>query len=92
MFLLILKSGSTIITAKINFTFHYVSINTWFQKLSTQYIMYFTFHYVSINTGATLAYTGGGKDFTFHYVSINTIFTRCCCKVHNSLYIPLCFY
>ena len=49
MFLLILEEEYKEYHA-LNFTFHYVSINTAVSQPTSPYLSFFTFHYVSINT------------------------------------------
>ncbi len=57
----------------IKFTFHYVSISTYFLCLKYNITSLFTFHYVSISTFALLDDPSDSSSFTFHYVSISTV-------------------
>ena len=58
MFLLIPKDGVDWYRVEINFTFHYVSINTIVGNSKPLDNPYFTFHYVSINTQLFLLLIG----------------------------------
>ena len=60
----------------IDFTFHDVSINTYFHSSSLVFCVFFTFHDVSINTFVLSEYVIPGCSFTFHDVSINTAETK----------------
>ena len=54
------------------FTFHYVSIKTYFFRLLLISLSLFTFHYVSIKTLQWAVSLKLPVLFTFHYVSIKT--------------------
>ena len=72
MFLLI-HDSNLFIQSFLDFTFHYVSINTASGIIPSPNILNFTFHYVSINTKKYTESPDYLFAFTFHYVSINTI-------------------
>ena len=58
--------------AKKLFTFHYVSISTYFKHKKYNNAPIFTFHYVSISTQSSASIANDTAKFTFHYVSIST--------------------
>ena len=56
----------------LEFTSHYVSINSFYSITSAELSSTFTSHYVSINSIPTLPVINMSDTFTSHYVSINS--------------------
>ena len=54
------------------FTFHYVTINSFFFCVAWYHPPFFTFHYVTINSRVRRADQAFPGNFTFHYVTINS--------------------
>ena len=73
MYLLKRSSPKLYFMCSIIFTFHHVSIKTFFYFNNADTIFSFTFHHVSIKTIILVKRKITNPNFTFHHVSIKTV-------------------
>ena len=90
MYLLNLKSFTHIYDVVL-FTFHYVSIKSDFEAVTTAVGNVFTFHYVSIKSSKITKSKLIIIVFTFHYVSIKSSLAYLVCTsskhLHSTMYL-----
>ena len=74
MYLLNHVAWCVVVSLKIAFTFHYVSIKSQASCYQKPFYQVFTFHYVSIKSTIVILLFVTTSAFTFHYVSIKSLY------------------